>query len=97
MVTTTKSSEIAPGQMRALRVYDAPVLIANVGGLYYGLSDVCPHDAASLSQGRLEGTTVICPNDGSRFDLVSGNVLSGPSTVRVRTYRVQTKAGELSI
>jgi nitrite reductase/ring-hydroxylating ferredoxin subunit len=66
-------------------------------GVFYAISDVCPHDGSSLSQGSLDGKRVTCLNDGSRFDLASGSVLGGPATARVRTYHVQVRDGQIRV
>ena len=97
MPNVLKSSQIAPGQMTAIDLYGVPVAIANVDGVFYAISDACTHGACSLSRGRLEGKVVICSTDGSQFDLVSGHVLGGPATARVRTYRIQVHGDDLSI
>ena len=89
--------EIACGQMKVLHLYGVAVAIANVEGAFYAISDVCPHDGSSLSQGSLDGKTVTCPTDGSRFDLASGSVLSGPASARVRTYHVQVRDDEIRV
>jgi nitrite reductase/ring-hydroxylating ferredoxin subunit len=91
------ASEIASGQMKALHLHGVAVAIANVEGAFYAISDVCSHDGSSLSQGSLDGKTVICPTDGSRFDLTSGSALGGPATTRVRTYHVQVRDDEIRV
>jgi 3-phenylpropionate/trans-cinnamate dioxygenase ferredoxin subunit len=83
--------------MKALDLQGARVAIANVDGVFYAFSDVCPHAECSLSQGQLEGMVVICGSDGSRFDLSSGHALSGPAQKRVRTYRIQIQGDDLII
>ena len=97
MPPVLKSSDIAPGHMKAIELYGVPVAIANVDGAFYAISDACPHAACSLSRGMLKGKVVTCRDDGSQFDLVSGHVLTGPAKVRVRTYRIQIHGDELSI
>jgi 3-phenylpropionate/trans-cinnamate dioxygenase ferredoxin subunit len=97
MSISIKTSQLAPGQITSADLYGVGVAIANVGGAFYAISDVCPFDATPLSQGRVEDNVIICRTDGSRFDLVSGSVLSGPATGRVRTYRVQVYGDELRI
>ena len=91
------SNEIAPGRMRSVDLHGVAVAIANVDGAFYGIGDACSHAGCSLSDGSLEGSVVTCLNDGSQFDLASGHVLTGPATLRVRTYRVQVHGTELRI
>ncbi len=90
-------SGIAPGTMTSIDLQGSPVGVANVEGRFYAFTDACPYLPCTLSSGTLEGTVLICPCHGCRFDLASGGVLGGPATRRIRTYRVQVEGDELHI
>lgn len=77
-VTAADTSEIAAGAMKALKLGNREVLIANVDGKYYALGNRCTHRGGDLSTGTLEGTTVTCPKHKSKFDVTTGKVISGP-------------------
>lgn len=51
-----------------------PYLVALVGSHVYAIPDQCPHQEASLFQGKLEGDTVTCPLHQAKFNLVSGEI-----------------------
>jgi len=89
--------DVTDGQMKRVDLLGAYVGVANVDGAFFAFTDTCPHDGASLTMGSIEGTVLICPKDGSRFDLSSGNVVKGPAFKRIRTYRIQIKGDELHI
>ena len=97
MPSVAKSQAITAGQMTSIDLQGTRVAIAHLDGGFYAFNDSCPHDAGSLSQGRLEGMVVICQSDGSRFDVASGRVLGGPAQKRVRTYRIQVQGDDLVI
>jgi 3-phenylpropionate/trans-cinnamate dioxygenase ferredoxin subunit len=67
------------------------VVLVNVDGAFYALDDVCGHQRAPLSRGRLEGHVVECPVHFARFDVRTGQLLSGPvaEDVPVREVRVE--------
>jgi nitrite reductase/ring-hydroxylating ferredoxin subunit len=71
-------NEIPDGKMKHAEVDGEEVLIANVGGKFYALSDRCGHMNALLSMGNLKGNTVTCPFHGSTFDITTGKKLSEP-------------------
>ncbi|MBI3746953.1 MAG: Rieske 2Fe-2S domain-containing protein [Chloroflexi bacterium] len=80
-----KITDIGAGQMRVVRVGDAKVSLANVGGTFYAFDDTCTHQGCSLASGELSGTTVTCPCHGREFDVRSGEVLEGPADEPVAT------------
>jgi len=71
------------------------LLLVNMAGLFYAISDECGHDWAPLSRGKLEGYVVVCPRHFARYDVRTGQLLSGhwrtmcPST-RYGSKRIQS-------
>ncbi len=71
-------SEIVVGQKKTVTAGDLPILIINVSGSFYVIDVLCTHYGGDLSQGTLEGNIITCPNHGSKFDVTTGKVVSGP-------------------
>jgi nitrite reductase/ring-hydroxylating ferredoxin subunit len=78
-----KPQEIPEGKMKHFEVNGKEILLANVAGKFYAASDRCPHANARLSMGRLEGTTIICPLHFARYDVSTGELLSGPAEMQL--------------
>lgn len=78
LIKITNASELSPGEMKTFSAQGTELLLANVGGSFFAISNKCPHAGGDLSKGVLEGETVTCPRHGSRFDLKTGKALSGP-------------------
>jgi 3-phenylpropionate/trans-cinnamate dioxygenase ferredoxin subunit len=95
--TVGKTSEVPVGQMRSYQVGGEDIAVANVDGRFHAFGDICTHAQCPLSQGDLEGTTVICACHGSEFDVTSGEVLNGPATEPVASYQVETQGDDLRI
>ncbi|MGO9387332.1 MAG: Rieske (2Fe-2S) protein [Methanobacterium sp.] len=77
-VPIAKTEDITVGNMKHVKVGDHEIIIANVDGNYYAVSDRCGHMNARLSLGRLDGNIVTCPLHSSEFDVVTGKLISGP-------------------
>jgi len=90
-VRVTTASELAPGTMTWVVVDRERVLLANVEGVYYALSDTCGHRGAPLSRGKLAGHEIDCPLHFARFDVRTGKLVSGPASADVVTYEVRVE------
>ena len=98
------ASEIPAGKMKMVKIRDEEILIVNVDGKFYAVSNPCPHKKGDLSKGALEGNTITCPLHGSKFDVTTGKNTLGPkqmfsrgSTGDLKTYEVQVQGTSVSI
>jgi len=73
------------------------VSVARIGNGLFAFDDLCPHDGCQLSAGILSGTTLMCPCDGSRFDVSTGAVQGGPSARPLPTYEVREQDGQIAV
>jgi 3-phenylpropionate/trans-cinnamate dioxygenase ferredoxin subunit len=73
------------------------VAVARVGSKLYAFNDLCPHEGCQLSAGRLTGTTLMCPCDGSQFDVSIGAVMCGPATLPLAIYEVRERSGQIEV
>jgi nitrite reductase/ring-hydroxylating ferredoxin subunit len=55
--------------------------VANVGGRFYALDNVCPHQGAALGQGTVEHGFVVCPWHGWQVDPASGVAEQDPECI----------------
>lgn len=67
--------EVRPGHMKGYSVEGRQVLLANVNDSYYAMENTCPHMGGILSEGKLEGSRVVCPKHGAIFDVTSGKAV----------------------
>lgn len=105
------SKEVRPGEMHREILFGEPIVLGRTAsGQVFALSDVCPHRAAPLSEGRLiSGTSqpcqIECPYHGWSFDVGNGACTSVPALsehdgaksdgIAVRSYPVTEKNGLL--
>jgi nitrite reductase/ring-hydroxylating ferredoxin subunit len=88
-------SELAPGSVK--RLDSPPIAVFNVEGSYYAISDVCTHEWARLSDGQLDGQTVICPLHGACFSLSTGEALTLPATEPVELFSVVLQGDDVYV
>jgi RimJ/RimL family protein N-acetyltransferase/nitrite reductase/ring-hydroxylating ferredoxin subunit len=73
-------AELEPGTMRRVSLADLDLLVAWTPDGIVVTDDRCPHMAAPLSVGILDGCAVACPLHEGRFDLISGETIQMPTT-----------------
>lgn len=64
--------DVPNDKMKHVEINGKEILIANIDGNYYAISDRCGHSNAPLSRGNLEGNVVTCPLHGAQFDVITG-------------------------
>ena len=72
--------DLPEGAMRRVTVGELDLLLVNTERGVFATDDRCPHMAAPLSIGELDGCIVACPLHEGRFDLVSGDTARMPTT-----------------
>jgi 3-phenylpropionate/trans-cinnamate dioxygenase ferredoxin subunit len=87
-----KTTEIPAGTMKGFKVGDLEVLVANVEGNLYAVEGVCPHMSGYLARGKLEGTDVVCPVHGARYDVKTGKVTKDVPWLMKKLSKTQARA-----
>ncbi len=78
-VKVAMTSEVPEGKMKTVQMAGQDICLANVGGTYHAIGNVCTHAHGPLSQGSLKDHVVTCPWHGSQFDIRTGEVRRGPA------------------
>lgn len=66
------------GEKKLAAVSGVEVLLCRSGGKTYAIGTHCPHQGASLADGKLRGRTISCPLHGARFHMSTGRALGSP-------------------
>jgi len=82
-------SELPPGTKKPVNVEDKPVLLCNVNGQLYAISNVCSHAEKPLERGRVGNGWIACPTHGARFELATGRAMCLPAVKPIATYEVR--------
>jgi nitrite reductase/ring-hydroxylating ferredoxin subunit/uncharacterized membrane protein len=74
-----------------------PVVMLRMGERVYAISATCPHAGGPLDEGALQGDVVECPWHGSRFNMRTGRVLTGPATMNAPRYETRVRDGQVEV
>ncbi len=102
-------AEIPPGGRKLVTIGGRGVVVFNLKGEFFALSDKCPHRGAHLAQGKLTGHVdapepgcyrysrvgeiVRCPWHGWEFDIRTGRSWCDPKRLRLMRYAVSVEPG----
>ena len=102
-------SEIPPGGRKLVTADGRAIVVFNVGGEFFALSNRCPHQGAALCEGPLIGLAqssdpgaieytrlgeiLRCPWHGWEFDIRTGKSWCDPETVKARRFGTSVEKG----
>jgi nitrite reductase/ring-hydroxylating ferredoxin subunit len=91
------TGDVAPGAALKVEIEDMLFAVFNVGGEFFVTDDTCTHGPGSLSEGYIEDDVVECNFHNGQFNIRTGEVVSPPCMVPVKTYPVQVVDGKVTI
>jgi nitrite reductase/ring-hydroxylating ferredoxin subunit len=91
------TGDVEPGV--PLRVENAGLALAvfNLDGEFYVTDDQCTHGPGLLSEGFVEGDVVECNFHNGQFNIKTGEVVSPPCMVPIKTYKTTVENGRVLI
>lgn len=89
--------DITPGEPLLVEAGDLEVAVMRVGDDVYVIDDQCSHGPGSLSEGDLDGYTIICDFHEGGFDIRTGEPVLPPCMEPVRSYPVEIVDGAVHI
>ncbi len=90
-------SDFPSGSFRMVTAGDMSILVVNLNGRFYAVENICTHEYAQLSEGKLQGDHVICPLHGAHFSVVTGEALTAPAYENLRTFPVRVANGWVEV
>ena len=104
-----KAAELPPGHRRRVDIEGRAVLVLNIKGELFALSDKCPHKGGSLEGGKLTGLVessqpgeyrysrpgemLRCPWHQWEFDVRTGRSWCDPRRMRLMNFAVSVEPG----
>jgi len=71
--------------------------IVKIDNQFYAFQEFCTHRFGPLSEGGFLGFNVQCPWHNSCFDVRTGKVTQGPAKVDLKSFKVETRDGQICI
>ena len=85
------------GKLTRALYQGTPILLVRRGDRLFAMAETCSHFSGPLSEGKLEGDTVVCPHHFSRFALEDGRVLDGPAVHPQPCLEIRMRNGQIEV
>jgi nitrite reductase/ring-hydroxylating ferredoxin subunit len=91
------SDAVAPNSAAKVEKDGLTLAVYHLGDEFYVTDDQCTHGPGSLSEGYIDGDTIECDFHNGAFNIRTGEVVTPPCMVPLRTYAVQVIDGKVYI
>jgi len=92
-----RTTDIEKGGALKVEVAGLVLAVFNVDGEFFVTDDACTHGPGSLAEGYLSDDVVECNFHGGQFNVRTGEVVSPPCMIPVKTYPVIVEDGRVLI
>jgi nitrite reductase/ring-hydroxylating ferredoxin subunit len=91
------AADVAPGTALRVEIGDLAVAVYNLDGEFYVTDDLCTHGPGLMSEGYIEDDVVECNFHNGQFNIRTGEVVSPPCMVPLKTYPATVEDGRVFI
>ena len=93
-----RTTDIISGQMKKISIDENEIVIININGDYFAIDDTCTHAGGSISEGKLDDSTIICDWHGAQFDCKNGKLLKFPAKINdLKSYKIVIESDKIFV
>jgi nitrite reductase/ring-hydroxylating ferredoxin subunit len=97
MLRVCEVATVPPGGVLKVELGDLVLAVFSLEGEIYVTDDACTHGPGSLSQGYICDDVVECDFHGGAFNIKTGEIVSPPCMIPLKTYPVTVSNGSAYI
>jgi nitrite reductase/ring-hydroxylating ferredoxin subunit len=96
-IALCRKEDVAQGQAIKVEKHGLTLAVFNLDGEYFVTNDACTHGPGSLSEGCIDGDTVECDFHNGAFNIRTGEVVTPPCMIPLKTYPAAVDGDEITI
>jgi len=96
-VQLCQTTDVPTGEAIKIEVAGLSLAVYNVDNNFYVTDDACTHGPGSLSEGFLDGEVIECNFHQGCFNVRTGEVVTPPCVVPIKTYKTFVEQGTVYI
>jgi len=91
------AADVASNAVLKVEKNGLSLAVFNLDGEFYVTDDQCTHGPGSLSEGFIEGDVIECDFHNGAFNIRTGEVVTPPCMIPLRTYAAHVVSGKVCI
>ncbi len=96
-IAAARLDEVQAATLLEVEAGGIALLLYHLHGRVRATSAICPHHAAWLSDGGINGDCIDCPRHMGSFDIATGEQRSGPPSPPLPVYEVRVTDGQVLV
>src|SRR5215203_364684 len=96
-VQLCQTTDVPTGEAIKIEIAGLTLAVYNVDNTFYVTDDACTHGPGSLSEGFLDGEVIECNFHQGCFNVRTGEVVTPPCVVPIKTYNTIVEDGSVYI
>ena len=90
-------ASLADGKPVRIEKDGESICVARIGDEVFAIGDTCSHSDASLAEGDITDFKIECWLHGAEFDLRTGEALTLPANIPLKTYAVSIDGNAVTV
>jgi nitrite reductase/ring-hydroxylating ferredoxin subunit len=91
------TTDVPAGSATKVEKDGLTLAVFNIENQFYVTDDTCTHGPGSLSEGYIDGDVIECDFHNGAFNIKTGEVVTPPCMIPLRTYAVHAVDGKIYI
>ena len=97
-MTIGGAGDLEPGSLRGVRIGELWLAVGRLDDdTVFAVDEWCSHEECQLSEGDIEGSSVVCYCHSSAFETTTGVPLNGPATEPIQVYEIRAVDDHLQV
>lgn len=97
LVKVAQQGELRENSGKEVNVKGTRIALFHANGKYYAMEALCRHQDKPIAPGKINGEVVECPWHSWHYNIRTGELLDYLSGVKMTTYRVDIKDGDIYV
>ena len=96
-IQVARTGDLPEGRVKVVETKGRRLALSHTADGFYAVEDLCTHDDGPLGEGTLFGEEIECPRHGARFNIKTGQAVTLPAVLPVKTFPVKVTGDQIFV